>query len=100
MKNSEMGSQDSENKKEKNLKEIIDTLGTAFEKLYKTALTILEPSGGLRENEVFIEGFENGMLLVTESETSPVMTISIDDVRDVELIGSPRRHTDSYIIKT
>ena len=66
------------------VKEILDELESAFEKGSKAELTVSEPSGTLRVNTVFIEGLEEGILFVSESESSPVMGIKIGDVKKVE----------------
>lgn len=67
--------------KEQAPEEILDTLEAAFEKGSKAELTILEPSGELRVNAVFIEGLEDGMLFVSESKDSAVIGIKISDVK-------------------
>lgn len=69
--------------REQTLEAILDALELAFEKGAKTELTVLEPSGALKTNAVFIEGFEDGTLFVAESKSSPVMGIKIDDVKKV-----------------
>jgi hypothetical protein len=69
---------------EQNPEEILDVLESAFEKKRKAELTVSEPSGVLRVNAVFIEGFEDGILFVSESETSPIMGIKIGDVKRAE----------------
>jgi hypothetical protein len=62
---------------------ILDVLESAFEKGVKAELTVLEPSGELRTNAVFIEGFEGGILAVSESKSSPVIEIKIGDIKKV-----------------
>ena len=66
------------------VKEILDELESAFEKGSKAELTVSEPSGTLRVNTVFIEGLEEGILFVSESESSPVMGIRVSDVKNVK----------------
>jgi hypothetical protein len=99
MKNSEMGSREPENERGKKLAEIFKALEDSFERVSETLLTILEPSGGLRESTVFIKGFENGMLFVSEPESPSIMGIRIDDVRGAKSIGGPKKSTDPYIIR-
>ena len=69
--------------KEQTPEGILDALESLFEKGSKAELTVSEPSGGLRTSAVFIEGFENGMLFVSESESVPVMGIKISNVKKV-----------------
>ena len=73
-----------EKEREQTQEGILDTLESAFEKGSKAELTVSEPSGALRVSAVFIEGLEDGMLFVSESESSPVMGIKIGDVKKVE----------------
>ena len=70
-----------EREREQTPEGILDALESAFEKGSKTELTVSEPSGELRTNSVFIEGFEGGMLYVSSSKESPVMGIPISDVK-------------------
>jgi len=74
------------NEKEQTLEGILDALESVFEKGSKAELTVSEPSGELRTNAVFIEGFEDGMLYVSESKNFPVMGIKIGDIKKVEPI--------------
>ena len=69
--------------REQTPEEIVDALESAFEKGTRAELTVLEPSGALRTNIVFIEGLEDGTLFVAESKSSPVMGIKIGDVKKV-----------------
>lgn len=75
-----------ENKKEQTPEGILDAIESAFEKGSRAELTVSEPSGELRANTVFVEGFENGMLYVSVSKKSPVMRIKIGDVKRAEVI--------------
>ena len=88
MKNPEMGSEEPEDEnkqeKEQTLEEILDTLESVFEKGHQAELTVLEPSGELRINTVFIEGLEGGMLFISESKSSLVMGIKLSDVKKVK----------------
>ena len=68
---------------EQTQEQILDALESAFEKGIKTKLTVSEPSGELRTSSVFVEGLEGGMLFVSSSKESPVMGISITDIKKV-----------------
>lgn len=96
MKNPESGSREPEEKipekekeEEQTPEEILDALQVAFEKRLqgcRAILKVLEPDGSLRSTTVLIEGFEGGTLYVSDSESSLVMGIGIDDVKKVEVV--------------
>ena len=71
-------------KNEQDLKKILDVLMLAFEKGSKVELTVLESSGKLRVNAVFIDNLEEGVLFVSDSEDSPVMEIRVEDIKKAE----------------
>jgi len=75
-----------ESKKENEpMEDILDVLESAFEKRVKVRLKVLEPHKELQTNEVFVEEYDNGVLYVSDSETSPVMEIWIDWIKSAEL---------------
>lgn len=68
---------------------MLDVLESAFENMAKVELTVLEPNGQLRTSEVFVEGFESGMLSVSGSEKGNVISIPIGDVKTAKLAEKP-----------
>lgn len=78
MKNPETGQSEP---KEQTMEEILDTLESAFEKGVVVNLIVSEPSGKLRENTVFVEGLEDGMLFVSVSKDSAVMGIKLENIK-------------------
>jgi len=70
--------------KEQPQEKILDALESAFEKGNRVNLTVSEPSGKLRTNAVFVEGFESGVLYISDSKGSHVMGIPIDNVKRAE----------------
>ena len=79
-------SEEEQPEEEQTQEQILDALESAFEKQAKAELTILEPSGELRTNTVFIEGLEGRMLFVSSSKDSPVMGIPIGDIKRAEAV--------------
>ena len=73
-----------EGKNEQTMEEIMDILESAFEKGSSVKLTVSEPSGGEKTESVFIERLEQGILFVSSSKDSPVMGISIEDIKAAE----------------
>lgn len=81
---------DNQQEEEKNKESILDILESAFEDERKVELTVSEPSGEVRINEVFVERLEEGMLFVSLSKDSPVMGIPMGDVKKAKLTeGKP-----------
>ncbi len=74
-----------EAEKEQTPEAILDALESAFEKGAMAELTVLESSGELRTNAVFIEGLESGILAVSGSKSSPVMEIRIVDIKQARI---------------
>jgi len=64
---------------------LLDVLESAFEKGAKAELTVSEPSGGLRTNEIFVRGLEAGTLYVSSSMEGVVMGIPLDNVKGAKL---------------
>ena len=64
--------------------EILDALELAFNEKRRAELTVLEPSGELKTNTVFVESLEGDILYLSASESSPVLSINLNQVKKVK----------------